>query len=132
MINSRKVEDLTPEAQDKFKEFKAAVEAAGILFTVTSTYRDQEMQDYLYASGRTRPGPILTKVKHSRHQDREAWDIAMIGPKGEICWDVKVDVNKNQIPDYLEAARIGASLGLVAGGLWEGFKDWPHYELSKG
>jgi peptidoglycan LD-endopeptidase CwlK len=133
MINSRKIEDLTPEAQAMFLKFKEAMDAAGIRFVVTSTYRDQEMQDYLWASGRTRKGPILTKVRHSRHQDREAWDIAIIGSDGVISWDVKVDADKDLIPDYLEAAKIGESLGLTAGGLYKGdFKDWPHYELSRG
>jgi peptidoglycan L-alanyl-D-glutamate endopeptidase CwlK len=131
MINSRDLKELTPEAQAKFAEFKVAMDAAEIPFIVTSTWRDQESQNYLYASGRTRPGPILTQRTHSVHQDRRAWDIAILQGK-RVIWETKVDVNENQIPDYLEAAKIGASIGLDPGGLWPHFKDWPHFQLKEG
>lgn len=128
MINSRLISDLTPEAQAVYSRFKAHCEQAGIKFIVTSTYRDQEAQDWLYASGRTRKGPILTKGRHSTHQDRIAWDIAIVDGRTPM-WSVKVDVNKNSESDYCEAGEIGENLGLIWGGSYKGFKDFCHFQL---
>ena len=130
MINSRSIDDLSPEAQSKYAEFEQAMTKAGLRYLVTSTYRDQECQNYLYASGRTRPGPILTHLIVSPHQSRVAWDIALYDGNRKPSWDIKMDVNKNSVADYLEAARIGSSLGLIVGGLYHGtFKDYPHFNL---
>lgn len=129
MINSRLITDLTPEAQALCQAHLAALWVVGVWAMLTSTYRDQESQDWIYASGRTRPGPILTKVKHSTHQDRIAWDIAIVDGKTPI-WNVKVDVDQDGTPDYVEALKIGRSLNLVCGGDYSGWKDWCHYNLK--
>jgi hypothetical protein len=52
---------------------------------------------------------------------------------GEPQWNVaKVDVNKNQLPDYEELAKVGRSLGLVCGYWWKGKKIDPcHYETPE-
>ena len=128
MINSRLITDLTLEAQAFYSRFKAHCDQVGIKFIVTSTYRDQEAQDWLYASGRTRKGPELTKIKHSSHQDRIAWDIAIVDGNTPV-WQIKVDVDQDGTPDYLEAVKVGTSLGLECGGNWK-WKDWPHYQLK--
>ena len=124
MINSRSIDDLTPEAQAKYHEFEQAMTKAGIRYIVTCTYRDQESQDWIYASGRKRPGPILTKVTHSPHTARIAWDIAVLDANGKVSWTIG--------PEYRQAAQIGASLGLIAGGLYEGgWLDYPHFNLPQ-
>jgi peptidoglycan LD-endopeptidase CwlK len=125
---SRRIDDLVPELQTLYWRFSSAMAAAGITFMVTCTYRDQAEQDKLYAQGRTAPGPVVTWVRHSKHQDRKAFDIAIVRD-GNPCWDTKVNVNENDIPDYLEAAMIGRAVGLTAGGLWNKGKDYPHFEI---
>jgi peptidoglycan LD-endopeptidase CwlK len=121
MINSRDIDDLTPGARAWFQRFRAHAEAAGLVYLrhwiVTSFYRDQEYQDWLYAQGRTRPGPKVTWTRHSRHTERRAWDVAIKNPKtGKIDWSVvKADVDLDSLPDYEELAEVGRSMGLTVG-----------------
>ena len=126
---SRKISDLTLEMQALTKEFCKMLVLNGIEYMITSTYRSQEEQDALYAQGRTVPGRKVTWARHSRHTDREALDIAIL-KGGEIMWDAKVDVDMDQVPDYLEAGIIGEQCGLVWGGRWK-TPDFPHFELPR-
>ena len=123
---SRKIEDLTPSMQEKAKEFQRRMEEAGLSFIFTCTFRSQEEQNELYKQGRSKPGLKVTWTTNSRHTDRDAFDIAIV-KDGKPVWDVKVNVNINEIPDYLEAGQIGESIGLVWGGRW-GKPDFPHYQ----
>jgi peptidoglycan L-alanyl-D-glutamate endopeptidase CwlK len=121
MISSRKIEDLIPELQELYKQFKATMTTEEQDFIVTSTYRDQECQDKLFAQGRTQTGVVVTWAKHSKHTDREAFDIAML-KNGKITWVTK---------DYLKAVEIGLSVGLDAGGAWLTKKDYPHFQYVR-
>jgi|WetSurSiteA1Bulk_404760.scaffolds.fasta_scaffold02632_8 peptidoglycan LD-endopeptidase CwlK len=125
---SRYIADLIPEMQEKFKAFSAKMAEAGIPFILTCTYRSQEEQDRLYSQGRHLPGKIVTWTQHSRHTQRDAFDIALLN-KGTAHWDTKEDLNENSIPDYTEAGLIGESVGLVWGGRWKN-RDLPHFQNS--
>jgi len=57
----------------------------------------------------------------------KAFDIVIL-KGGRAQWDIKVDVNKNEIPDYEEAGRIWESLGGTWGGNWKN-PDRPHFEV---
>ena len=132
---SRKVEDLTPEMQVKFKEFAAKMAEVGLPFILTSTYRSQEEQNALYEIGRSKPGRKVTWTLHSRHTQRDAFDIAVI-KEGKPTWDTKVSVNENDIPDYFEAGKIGQEVGLIWGGTFKNSKgdplpDFPHFQNKK-
>lgn len=69
-----------------------------------------------------------------------AFDIVLYGANGRTPhYDVKVSVNKNKIPDYQEAAQIGAACFIIdgttkyvldPGGLWLKNPDLPHYQLK--
>jgi hypothetical protein len=71
----------------------------------------------------------------------EAFDIVLIGANGRTPhYDVKISVNRNKIPDYLEAAQLGTQCSYFAdgykyclnpGGLWTNKPDLPHYQLAK-
>lgn len=116
---SRKIEDLIPEMQDKYKAFADAMDIVGVDFVVTCTYRSQEEQNVLYAQGRTTPGKVVTWTKNSRHTQRDAFDIAIL-KNGKITWDDT---------DYREAGNVGESVGLVWGGRWNP-PDYPHFQNS--
>ena len=76
---SRKIEDLTLRMQQKARLFEFKMkEAMAIPFMFTSTYRSQEEQDAIYSQGRTTPGKIVTWTHHSRHTERDAFDIALL------------------------------------------------------
>ena len=116
---SRKIEDLTPVMQTKYTLFKGKMDADGIDFIITCTYRSQEEQDKLWAQGRTEQGRVVTWTKNSRHTKRDAFDIAIM-KNGKITWDAK---------DYQQAGVIGEACGLVWGGRW-GIPDFPHFQDS--
>jgi peptidoglycan LD-endopeptidase CwlK len=127
---SRKVSDLTPETQDKFKEFAVRMAEERIPFILTSTYRTQAEQDELWKRGRSLPQfKKVTWTRYSRHTDREAFDIAVV-MNGRPTWDMKVSANYNDVGDYYEAGEIGESLGLVWGGRFSN-PDYCHFELKK-
>lgn len=56
----------------------------------------------------------------------KAFDIA-ICKDGKPIWDIKVNVNENEILDYDEAGEIGESVGLKWGGRFSS-PDRPHFE----
>ena len=62
MINSRDPADLIPRVAAKCAAFVSACKAQGVDVIITSTYRDKESQDALYAQGRTKPGPRVTNA----------------------------------------------------------------------
>ncbi len=155
---SRKIDELTPGMQIKYFKFDAAMKAAGIPYMITCTSRLVKEQIALYAQGRNTLDyvntlrqaagmPFITEKENrkvtwtlkSRHlidlddenienDKSEAFDIA-ITKDGKPVWDVKVDVDKDSIPDYEEAARIGESVGLIAGARFKN-KDYPHFQDS--
>ena len=63
MINSRKIDDLLPVVQEKVNKFIELCHNNDIDLLVTSTYRDNESQNQLYAQGRTLPGKKVTNAK---------------------------------------------------------------------
>ena len=59
-----------------------------------------------------------------------AFDIAIIKGR-KASWDIKVDVNENDVPDYLEVGRIAESVGLTWGGRWK-TPDYVHIQSKRG
>jgi len=131
---SRLIKDCLPELQEKANAFAVAMVNAGITFMFTCTKRTQAEQDALYAQGRTKPGRKVTWTRKSKHIDGKAFEIEII-KNGEPCWDTKVSVDGDAIPDYEEAGKIGESLGLRWGGRFKNSKgkpipDYPHFEIA--
>ncbi len=126
MINSRKIEDLHPKIQELCRKHIKACAKRGVRIIITSTLRDQEYQNYLYAQGRTRPGKIVTKVKLiGAHGFGLAYDIAPVTSDGKkILWN---DNAKWQV-----IAEEGKRLGFKWGGDWKNFIDKPHFEMTEG
>jgi peptidoglycan L-alanyl-D-glutamate endopeptidase CwlK len=156
-MSSRKIEDLTPKMQLLYSQFKAKMDEAKIPFIVTCTARSVKEQQALYAQGRhslvevnimraiaglppiteTENKYKVTWTLNSRHlvdlddgnldnDKSRAFDIVITKDKKAI-WDIKVDVNQNQRPDYFEAGKIGESVGLKWGGRFK-TPDYPHFE----
>ena len=141
MINSRLISDLTPEAQAAYLSWHDEMTLAQLPYMITSTLRDVEMQLWLWAQGRTRPGKIVTWTMRSRHLPRPpsnksiAWDFAILIDPKKPTWDVKVDVNRDRVPDYKQAADLAVKLGLAAGFYFKNQQGEPqpdsvHIELN--
>ncbi len=127
MINSRAVTDLHPKVATMAMAFVQACDQAGIDLLITSTYRDHESQNELYAQGRTKPGKIVTKAKggQSYHNWRLALDFVPLR-NGKCVWDDKD-------PIWRKIGEIAESVGFEWGGRWTGgFKDLPHLQYTGG
>ena len=125
MINSRRIDDLQLMVAVKCRAFIAACAANGIDALITSTYRDAESQNALYAQGRTLPGKKVTNVRggDSFHNWRVAFDfVPVVG--GKAVW--------NDNATWERCGDIAESVGLEWGGRWKKFPDKPHCQYTGG
>lgn len=112
---------------DAFKpqvmELMQRANAAGLRPVIVEGRRSQERQNELWAQGRTTPGKIVTKTKHSAHTKGLAVDIYQLDENGKV--------NLSPEPGfYDQMAQIARPLGIMWGGDWKGFKDRPHFQFK--
>lgn len=124
MINSRLITDLDPPARVVCESQIIQCKNTGIELLVTSTYRDFEAQDDLYAIGRTKERnrkPVTNaKAGKSWHNYRCAWDVVpLIG--GKAVW------NDERL--WRDIISIGKECGAQAGADWKTFPDRPHFQV---
>ena len=100
-MSDRKIEDLSPEVQEKYAKWADLMKQAGIDYIVTCTRRTQAEQDALYEQGRTTPGHIVTWTHNSKHLLGDAFDFVIMvfgkpdwnmAYKGQ--WDKAVEFGK--------------------------------------
>lgn len=113
-----KLVGLKPELVNKIKILQDLAKKENMDFKIISGYRSPEEQAKLYAKGRTVPGAKVTKVKHSKHNVGEAFDIAIVKGNG-VSWKAQ---------DYQRIGELGKSIGLVWGGDWR-MRDYGHFEI---
>ena len=135
MINSRKTEDLHLEVMSKAIKLEVLCLQNGIEIIITSTYRDIESQNALYAIGRTKMGANPTKAKpmgqtvtnakggQSYHNFKVAFDVVPV-VHGKAIW------NNNKV--WQQVGKLGTELGLEWGGNFKSIKDMPHFQYTKG
>ena len=125
MINSRSFKDLLPVVAAKGDAFVTACRAQGIEILITSTYRDHESQNTLYAQGRTAPGKRVTNAKggQSWHNHRCAFDFVPI-VHGKAMWD--------DLRTFKRCGAIAESLGLEWAGRWTRFPELAHCQYTAG
>jgi len=125
MINSRKLNDLNLKVKVLCEQFIAKCDAAGVDVLITSTYRDAESQNALYALGRTVAGRKVTNAKggQSFHNWRVAFDFVPI-VNGKAMWNDAAAFNK--------CGEIAESLGLEWAGRWKRFKETAHIQYTGG
>jgi peptidoglycan L-alanyl-D-glutamate endopeptidase CwlK len=125
MINSRKIDDLHPIVQKKCLDFIHECKGQGIDVIITSTYRDAESQNALYAQGRTSPGKKVTNAKagQSYHNWKVAFDFCPI-VNGKAQWD--------DLDTFTKCGEIAESLGMEWAGRWKSFKELAHCQFTGG
>jgi len=111
---------LKPEFREKVKKLLTKAKKEGIELRVTSTYRDCDEQNELYAQGRTKPGKIVTNAicGKSAHNYKVAVDLVEF-KNGKPIWEN---------PNWERIGQLGESVGLEWGGRWKSFKDRPHFQ----
>ena len=113
---------------------KLAIELSSVNFIVVEGLRSQARQAELYAQGRTTPGKIVTWVKHSKHQDGLAVDLAPF-ENGTIDWNNEKKFDAIKMAMFAAAAELQTTIRWGAN--WDGDdkprekgeSDSPHFEL---
>lgn len=125
MVNSRKLEDLDPRVAVLCSAFIEKCREEGIDVLITSTYRDAESQNALYAQGRTTPGKKVTNAQagQSWHNWRRAFDFVPI-VNGKAQW--------NDLATFERCGKISESVGLEWAGRWKRFKELAHCQHTGG
>lgn len=107
----------------------------GVNIRITSGYRSFSEQNLLYSQGRIKTSiakgeKIVTNARggESMHNYGLAGDFVLI----DSGYDMKADVNKNGVSDWLEVAAQAKLLGFEWGGDWITFKDNPHIQMAFG
>jgi len=93
---------------------------------ITCTWRSEQEQQVLYAQGRTKPGQIVTQIdgvtKKSNHNYKPSRAIDVcVTVGGKAVWTPA---------EYWDIGPLAEKHGLVWGGSWPHFKDYPHLELK--
>jgi peptidoglycan L-alanyl-D-glutamate endopeptidase CwlK len=118
------IQTLQPEAQKRARRFLTEVSARlasdGLTFKIISGTRTYDEQNNLFAQGRTKPGPIVTRARggQSNHNFGGAWDIGIF-KSGQYIPESKL---------YQSAGAIGKEQNLEWGGDWTGIQDEPHFQ----
>ena len=135
MISSRSVSDLHPKVQQLTKTFLDKCAKEGISVLITSTFRDDEAQDALFARGRTlltEQGQKVRKVTNAKagqsmHNYRLAFDVVPLRD-GKPVWGT----TGSDLMLWMRLGNIGESVGLEWAGRWKTFKEYPHFQFTGG
>lgn len=161
MINSKSVNDLLPHVRDMALEFKRIAEEELLIdeLRITSTHRDAEYQNYLYAIGRNNPGVPLcaeairllearkAEIRDKPELEKKLWKPVTNAKAGyswhnfALAFDVVPIVNGSAVwelkekPDiqlWHDIGAIGEEIGLDWSGNWASFKEYAHFQHTNG
>ncbi len=141
-VTLTKIELLHPKLRGEVKAIYSEIAAAlsgKAICRFTSTLRTFEEQDALYAQGRTKPGPVVTKARggQSYHNYGLAIDIVLLVDKDndgvfeKPSWDTNGDFDVDGKSDWQEIVAIFKRHGWEWGGDWR-FLDLPHFQKTFG
>jgi peptidoglycan L-alanyl-D-glutamate endopeptidase CwlK len=125
---------LNKKARAKFVEFLTAANPVfvrhGVMFEVISGLRSYAQQAALYAQGRTKPGPIVTKAPagSSWHNYGLAMDLGLF--QNGVYLDEKKPALAEKI--YSELADVARPMGIEWAGDWTSFTETPHFQYRPG
>ena len=151
---SRDIALLHPELRQKCELFLLGCQKAKLPVFITCTGRTLAEQAALFAQGR-KPLSIVNEMRvecglyvlaPEENKRKVTWtmqSLHIIDPTTGYCsafdfalrdenekahWNLKVDVNNNEVMDYQEAGLIALEVGLEWGGTWK-TPDYPHCQL---
>jgi peptidoglycan L-alanyl-D-glutamate endopeptidase CwlK len=129
MITSRSIDDLLLPVAERARQLVDVCYMNDIQIIITSTYRDLEAQDRLYAQGRSLPGQIVTYAKggDSWHNWKRAFDIVPIR-NGKAVWSIR----GHDKDIWMKIGELGMELGLEWGGSWPRHPEYDHFQDRTG
>lgn len=127
---------LNKKALAKLEPFVKAAEelmaTQGVRVEVISGLRSWAAQAALYASGRTKPGRIVTKARpgSSWHNYGLAIDLGLF----QACNGLYLDEGKPKLADalYQQIGKLAAQRGIEWAGTWKSFQETPHFQVTFG
>lgn len=122
--SEKNIATLRPEVQPLARKLIEESVAKGINAKVIGGTRTYSEQNELYAQGRTKPGPIVTKARggYSWHNFGLAFDIGIFSDDSKIYY--------GESGSYEVCGEIGKAIGLTWGGDWDDFTDEPHFQYN--
>lgn len=141
--SEERVKNLHPQVRDEIKRLIERAEAGlpkHIAIAVPQGLRTVEEQNALYAQGRTEPGNVVTNAKggSSFHNYGLAFDFCLLidrdgnGVFDETSWDIRKDVDRDGLADWLEVVKLFEEAGWEWGGKWASIRDYPHLQKTFG
>ena len=114
------------QAEVFLKAAQPICERHSITIEVISGLRSWAQQSALYAQGRTKPGPIVTKARagSSWHNYGLAIDLGLFA--GGKYLDSADPKRADRI--YKELGTLAASMGIEWAGTWKTFTESPHFQ----
>ena len=134
---NNKVDTLHPLIREEVREevnyINTNVLTGRVKMRVTQANRSFKEQGDIYATGRTKPGKIVTKAKpgQSIHNYALAFDFCLVDGKTPI-WDTAKDFDGDKHPDWLEIVQRFEAKGYKWGGRFRSISDKPHLEKTFG
>lgn len=146
---SRRLEDMCPPTADKFLEFQQEASARlNLDIILTNTIRLELEQAAYYAQARMNleyvnylrrlaglpnisekaNGHIITRTLWSYHLFGCAFDYCIV-KGGAASWDLKADVNEDNLPDYDQLCDLAEELGIETG---RAYGDYVHCQYTGG
>jgi peptidoglycan L-alanyl-D-glutamate endopeptidase CwlK len=127
--SQKNLDSLLPKVRPVFVQLLSHLQehfaSRGVVPRYISGNRTWEEQDAIFAQGRTKPGPIVTKARggESRHNFGLALDIGLFKGKEYLT----------KSPLYKEIGQVVAKFPQIEwGGSWKSIVDEPHVEFRTG
>lgn len=122
--SERRLEKVHPELARRVRAIIEEMARQGHTVEVTQGMRTFAEQDALFAQGRTRPGPVVTRARggQSNHNFGTAVDLCPF-VNGKPDWNAPPAV-------WLAIGTEAVRQGLEWGGNWPKFIDKPHVQMA--
>src|SRR4051812_8431175 len=120
----RRLEKVHPELSTRIQALLDTLTQHGLQVEVVQGLRTFAEQDRIFAQGRSRPGPIVTRARgaQSNHNYGLAVDLDPFNG-GQPNWNAPLGV-------WTTLGTEAEKLGLEWGGDWKKFVDKPHVQLA--
>lgn len=111
-----------PAVRQAAERFLALARARAVPVAIYETWRSDARQRWLYASGRTRPGPIVTYAR-SAFDEWHGYGLALDVIHASLAWNAPTSF-------WNDVGRLAKECGFDWGGDWKR-PDLPHLQWGK-